>query len=103
MIPIAPPDIARQFEPGQKVNLKVLCDIALAKQNHPYLRTLQRVDGHPFGRYPAGERNPLNSSINTTSKHWYQNTCHCASGKCERCKAAHCADRDWRKRGLDVP
>lgn len=29
--------------------------------------------------------------------------CWCAQGKCERCKATGCHDRDWRARGREVP
>jgi hypothetical protein len=34
---------------------------------------------------------------------WYQNIQHNANGKCERCKAKDCTDRDWRILGKNMP
>jgi hypothetical protein len=104
MIPIAPLDIARQFQPGQKVKLGTLCDIARGKNQQKNHDPAFYNDEKHRNRNPLKKSNfVLISKINPTSKHWYQNTCHCAGGKCDRCKAKGCADRDWRKRGLDVP
>jgi hypothetical protein len=45
----------------------------------------------------------VTAKLDTGSKHFHQNQCHCAGGKCERCKATDCRDRNWREQGKEVP
>ena len=58
---------------------------------------------------PRGDCHPLPqpclviTGVNYHSKHFYQNSCWCAGGKCERCKARECKDRNWREQGREVP
>lgn len=49
------------------------------------------------------EKEPLSADLDVRSKAFHQNICWSAMGKCDRCKATSCSDRDWRKRGAGVP
>ncbi|MCK9591427.1 MAG: hypothetical protein M0Q91_05390 [Methanoregula sp.] len=51
----------------------------------------------------AEKRPRITRRLNSTSKAFYDNSCWVAMGKCDRCRAPDCADRDWRKRGEDAP
>jgi hypothetical protein len=84
MIPIAPAGLCSGFTPGQTVKLADL----IAKAD---IRDIRKSRGSLIFRY------------DTHSKHFYQNTCWCAGGKCDRCGAQECRDRNWREQGRDVP
>ena len=91
MITIAPREIAEKFIPGQKVKLMNLISACDAR-DHVNPRVTVRGVSHriPDPRLPI---------TRIKSKYYYQNCCWVSMGKCDRCRAQECTDRDWRKRG----
>lgn len=55
------------------------------------------------GGVHAGFKIPPYITQLTQGKHAYDSCCHCAGGKCDRCRESGCVDRDWRKKGREVP
>jgi hypothetical protein len=82
--------------------MKLADAIALAdiRDMVPYSRS--RGGYHGGNSHPIPQPYLISKKI-TQGKHFYQNTCWCAGGKCDRCKARECTDRDWRKKGREVP
>jgi len=85
-----------------RVPLKVALEAAKKERN----TAKQRPSGFKQEWYSdegwGGTPVILLGKLNTTSKWWHGDTCWCANGKCERCPAKDCADRDWRKRMKSV-
>lgn len=96
MIAIAPREILQQFTPGQRVTLGQLIAVADLKDD--------KIKGIPVRR---GNLHPVpHIGLTITrihSKYYYQNCCWVAMGKCDRCRAPDCTDRNWRKLGREVP
>jgi len=62
------------------------------------------TDPHDHGNQHTLDH-PMNfrTTYNPRSKHFFQNCCRVAIGKCNNCKAPDCKDRDWRAKGREVP
>ncbi len=52
----------------------------------------------PLTEHEARHKLLQTNMINRTSKYFWDDACHCAGGKCNRCRATECADRGWKER-----
>lgn len=95
MIAIAPPELCSGITPGRTIKLQDL--IARADIRDGVSPLVRREEGN------QGATNNLILELQIrnriTSKYFYQNCCRVARGKCDRCRAPDCTNRDWRKRG----
>jgi len=89
MIAIAPPELCSGLTQGQTVKLGELI-------------TRANIRDHISNNHPLPQPCLLHS-ITHTGKYYYQNSCWIAMGKCDRCRAPGCTDRDWRILGGGVP
>jgi len=92
MITIAPPELCSGLTPGSTVKLQDLIARADIRDHIPKPRGGPRGNCHPIPQ-------PILMIRSAQSKYYYQNCCWTAMGKCDRCRAPGCTDRDWRKRG----
>lgn len=90
MIAIAPPELCSGLTSGSTVKLGDL--ITRADIRDLTLGTFQE------GMHPIPQLSLMPKTIHS-GKYFYQNCCWTAMGKCDRCKAPGCTDRDWRNRG----
>lgn len=97
MITIAPPELCSGLTPGQTVNLGELITRADIRDCIPKPRGGPRGDSHPIPQ-PC-----LILKTIKTGKYYYQSCCWTAMGKCDRCRAPECTDRDWRELRREVP
>jgi hypothetical protein len=89
MITIAPPELCSGITSGSTVKLMDLITRANIRDHVPAINT------HPLNQ-PCLR---IQYENRKTGKYFYQNCCWTAMGKCDRCRAPECTDRDWRNRG----